>query len=438
MKRLSQFFTYAKDIERGTPVLISQGQHSISKKDAEAEKAKQLVKDKVNSAPVEEAVSVPFVPDHSNSSMWAGWKRGNLETGWHQDTKTGQWSEIPKPSGKNWDSHWLKSYEGKIEPSYIEPYARLKEKSAHHPTVHGMIRDNIRRSMTLPHDSYAATRRFFDEDPEGKKLHPNYDLSVQLAKKFGDMGLTHVGYGGILDVRPEKFHEVASQFDNEGAELRKSALHHHLSREMLWEDIPQLGRSNLYKYTQSSSELNQYLFDNHNNGIENDEKYDIFHLPTLDEATNFHKIPDAMTVMSGVKFHPGEEAAKNPHNRIYLPAFTSTSIDKTIPHHFYKDHPLQFNEIQRNILKNSSIEAYNPKPAERHILHIHLPKGHPGAYVEGHSNFNGEFEMLLPRNLSLQVDPKPISMEYKGQDFGKHGISNKIHIWNSHPVNIEK
>jgi hypothetical protein len=65
----------------------------------------------------------------------------------------------------------------------------------------------------------------------------------------------------------------------------------------------------------------------------------------------------------------------------------STSLSRSVAHRFIKS-----NEIEND----DSLEFHH------HMLHIHVPKGHPGAFVDGISENQKEKEFILPRGTNLK------------------------------------
>lgn len=128
------------------------------------------------------------------------------------------------------------------------------------------------------------------------------------------------------------------------------------------------------------------------------------HVKSLDAS--FHHpnavLPHDLHVFHGTnKFNPGEEAKKG-SGRITLPTYTSTSIDPKIAHDF----------------AGTSDDS--------HIIHLHLKKGQRAHYLGSHSNFDNEKEVMLPRNSTIQIHPKPTVTH--------NGDGTKTHIWHGQLV----
>lgn len=171
------------------------------------------------------------------------------------------------------------------------------------------------------------------------------------------------------------------------------------------------------KYTYDSRKLNNHLYDSHISGLENNNLIDqgfvdgdgndvIHNVSKLDEALNRHSLEHDLHVYSGVQFHPGELAGKHPSGHIYLPAYTSTTIDKHVATNFAK-----------------------PINGERHIIHFHLKPGQKGGYVDHISNNSGEHEYIIPRKTMIKIHPE--------HDEITSNIGHKYHIWHASIVDQE-
>ena len=132
----------------------------------------------------------------------------------------------------------------------------------------------------------------------------------------------------------------------------------------------------------------------------------------MDEALNRHKTPKELTVYSGVRRSP-EHAIKHAGDEKHgvltkTSNYTSASLDPNTAAQF-TDHDTKskYNEKFGNFVG--------------HMLKIHVPKGHPGAYVDHHSSHKGEKEFILPHNTRMHIHPNP---EYDKETGNM--------IWNAH------
>ena len=150
----------------------------------------------------------------------------------------------------------------------------------------------------------------------------------------------------------------------------------------------------IHKYTDGSRILNKALYQAHANGEKAPTEvrgYSHTHdVKKLDTALSRNKLPTDLHVYSGVGFDPSLKAAKHPEHIMHLPAYTSTSIKKSVARNFAATQGNEKPALQKGGLKG-------------HILHIHLKKGHAGAYIDHESAFKGEGEFLLPRAKNMKI-----------------------------------
>lgn len=145
-------------------------------------------------------------------------------------------------------------------------------------------------------------------------------------------------------------------------------------------------------YTQSSWKLNKNL----HKAKGKVPKMHAEHVAHLDSALHHFKTPKAMTVHSAVHTDVSKlKKGKDGHIAVRHHGYMSTSINHNISESFGKvfyhgkDRDPDFKEV-------------------KHVLKIHVPKGHPGAYVDHVSHNSGEKEFILPRGSKLKIHPKPV------------------------------
>ncbi len=179
--------------------------------------------------------------------------------------------------------------------------------------------------------------------------------------------------------------------------------------------------ASLKKYTKASWETNKELMNkatgkpsifqhgNYDTASEKeykDENAQIHHEHVKSLDASFHHpnavLKNDLHVFHGTnKFNPGEEAKKG-SGRITLPTYTSTSINA------------------------NTAREFAGTSDDSHIIHIHLKKGQRAHYLGSHSHYDNEKEVLLPRNTTLQIHPKPTVTH--------NGDGTKTHIWHGHVV----
>lgn len=128
----------------------------------------------------------------------------------------------------------------------------------------------------------------------------------------------------------------------------------------------------------------------------------------LDKLGKDHPLSHDVTVYHGAGFDVEKAASADPERKLHSPAFLSTSTSK---------------EISRGF-GNSTYDE-KTQTHHRHMLRIHLPKGHPSITAGDMSNCAGEHEIILARHTTLQVAKKP-KIVRRG--------SEHIHVYDAHPV----
>lgn len=129
-------------------------------------------------------------------------------------------------------------------------------------------------------------------------------------------------------------------------------------------------------YTDDSRDINEHLW---NKGSDSHLNHKV---NKIDEVMKAHKTPHAMTVYSGVEHDPGETA--------HHPAYISTSLDHEVAKGF----------------------ANGSRGGAKHILAIHVPEGHSGAYVGHTSHVPAEREFVMPHGLNLKRSHVDTQMGY--------------------------
>lgn len=179
--------------------------------------------------------------------------------------------------------------------------------------------------------------------------------------------------------------------------------------------------SHISRYTKASRPLNSAM---HERALGKDvPKHSLE--DGMRKVVNKHKTPYDMTVYSGVRQSPehliksqnGHKTGKG--GEAHTSHFTSTSISKEQASGF---------AMSDDHSKYSKGE-YKDKPAV-HMLKIHVPKGHPSAYVAHHSEHENEKEMILPPNTKLHIHHTP--------DIEKDSSGFHTAIWHAHVIPHDK
>ena len=140
----------------------------------------------------------------------------------------------------------------------------------------------------------------------------------------------------------------------------------------------------LKAHTDDSTDVNNYLWDKHEDVPEfGHDPHHEHNIKKMDHALSAYKTPSNLIVYSGIHYDP--RGRMNSEKVVHHPAYMSTSLDKDIAKGFASDKPA------------------SPRQAKgKHILAIHVPEGHPGAYVGHISHVSSEREFVLPRDTKLK------------------------------------
>ncbi len=168
-------------------------------------------------------------------------------------------------------------------------------------------------------------------------------------------------------------------------------------------------------YTESSFGLNSGLFEHYITKTPIPQFLGKIEVRSVDKLIDKHRLPHPITVYSGLHFDPNKTRGKI----VRLPAFTSTSISPHVSKEFGEseyDHTVGYTESHRNILR------------------LQLPKNFPHLFTDPHSNFCGQGELILPRNLRLQIGHTPthiVSGHFLDHfDDSEYANKQKISFWN--------
>lgn len=168
-------------------------------------------------------------------------------------------------------------------------------------------------------------------------------------------------------------------------------------------------------YTDSSASLNQGLFDHYHNKKPIPKILGKIEVRSLDKLIDKHRLPHPITVYTGLHFDPNKSRGKI----VRLPAFTSTSIS---PH------------VSKEFGEPEYKGSYGHSESYKHILRLQLPKNFPHLFTDPHSYYCGQGELILPRNLRLQIGHTPthtVSGNFLDHfDDSEYANKQKISFWN--------
>ena len=173
-------------------------------------------------------------------------------------------------------------------------------------------------------------------------------------------------------------------------------------------------KTHIYRYTAASRPVNKELFNRYESGNTspldkfdvNSNRYNFTHdLKGLDAAISRNKLKHELVTYSGVGEHV--IARKNQEGLLHLPAYTSTTVDKSTAHHFADSNRKNFKNL--------------------HILRIVHPEGSAGVYTHNDADitqYATESEYVMPRGTTLHIKDSP---EIYHDDHG-----NRVHVWTAH------
>lgn len=282
---------------------------------------------------------------------------------------------------------------------------------------------------------------------EIKKL-ANEAKRKESLKKYGTPVLISQGKHSLIDPPKKKSDRPTPVLISQGKHSRideereEPKVHDHTTdavRHLEHENVHGLGKEleahadhpsnqnleHIVRYTSGSKTLNRELYNQHINDPDSEPDR---HIGTHDvhglDAALKHKTTDRpLTVFSGVKWHPGHAAQQNSQRKVFLPAYTSTSLRPHVA--------VDFAEAMERGTSNEYDSWESHHGPDNHMLKIHVPKGHHGSYVGDSSKYKEEKEFLLPRRTTLKIDPHPEVQHYRHDMGGKNG---RVHIWNAHVV----
>jgi hypothetical protein len=211
--------------------------------------------------------------------------------------------------------------------------------------------------------------------------------------------------------------------DNDVNGLDKSLQQHYTPHLKAHKDLGHVSR-----YTSASGIFNRSLIEQHNaqqngNEIELSDSYEA-RKNGLDNILRSHPAPRDFDTYSGLGFDPRKHM--DSENKIYSPAYLSSSIDPNVASSFAKLH-----QNGKSIESMGFDEVDHDSPRESHILRIPVKKGSThGSYVNGVSNFGpaygaetgGEQEFLHNRGATYKINPTPTVLK----DGNYH-----YHIWDA-------
>jgi len=188
------------------------------------------------------------------------------------------------------------------------------------------------------------------------------------------------------------------------------------SDEKDWSDL-----THIQDYTGGSVDTNDYLHRQYRNKAKVKElTTHQAKIQALDRILANHKLPQQIVVYTGLRQSPAEAwetygADVTKPIRLHLPAYTSTTTKLKVA--LIHAGEGEIAQVSRARHKPRNKDA----PADEwgtQILMMTLPAGLPAASVKKISEFPEENEILLPRGMDIEINPRPTVL--KGGDFVWH------------------
>lgn len=159
-------------------------------------------------------------------------------------------------------------------------------------------------------------------------------------------------------------------------------------------------------YTGSAHyQINKHLlgFESYSNIGENYRR-DIDNLKT---TMGRYTTPRSFKVMTGVKIDPSTLPTFANTIHFVNPAFTSTSVRYNVAYSFARRKPiLDKDGYEIHSIPHRRATYYN-EASQRHILHLTIPEGAHGMYVQPYTQNTGEYEFLMHPEAKFKLWHKP-------------------------------
>jgi hypothetical protein len=297
----------------------------------------------------------------------------------------------------------------------------------------------------------------FKDKPEIKDLKKDAEYTP-IQTVFGSHSIPNSEYESIRTVfgnpnrKKSEYASIRTKFGKHSEEyitekLQRSHDHNVEHEDMVkhYNNYNDADKDHIRDYTLASRELNMHL---HRIGSEGhdimthqdrDSEYHKNSVKGMDEVMHRHRTHKPMNVWTGVsdqhdlhKISAHQGAHGDKPIKIIHHAYTSSSINKNVATDF----------ARKKIASQSTTggtERHHKVETHAHMLKIHVPKGHPGAYVDHHSTVKGEHEFILPRGTKLHVHHKPTTITKHEQTYNYETGTNEhrtqhTHIWRARIV----
>jgi hypothetical protein len=129
-------------------------------------------------------------------------------------------------------------------------------------------------------------------------------------------------------------------------------------------------------------------------------------IDNIKTALGRYTTPRSFKVMTGVKIDPSTLPTFTNTIHFVNPAFTSTSVRYDVAYSFARRKPI----LDKDGYEIHSVPhgaTYYNEASQRHILHLTIPEGAHGMYMEPYTQNSGEYEFLLHPEAKFKLWHKP-------------------------------
>ena len=175
-------------------------------------------------------------------------------------------------------------------------------------------------------------------------------------------------------------------------------------------------------YSGESRPLNHFLHQHYRNKLPKNKDFNSTkHIEALDRLIANHRLKHQLVVYTGVKESPADAWLKYKADvtkpiRLHLPAYTSTTTNIKRAYEF-SEHEVVLRKRHQPRNADAPSEEFGVQ-----VLMMTIPPGNPAASLKKISQWPHENEIILPRGLDIEIDPRPTVLK------------NNAHVWHTQVV----